>query len=152
MFNHFRYLLFLSYLERLFPCVMIHLILIQQGKGYDLQNLLASDMNLLSNTEKYYHFYHLSQEMNTTAFHKYLRKCQQQHSHPQLYQQMMKVFGLFLQSPVHQNALGTGETSHRRSSTSGNGTMLHHNPGGGHSTPIRPGKNNRYFSLKLFLS
>ncbi len=100
--NHFRYLLILSYIEKLIPFLFIHFSFILNGKGYDVQNLLANDMNQLSNSLKYYSFYSITEHIDSSHFHKFLRDINSQHHNPNVLSQILKFFGLLIHSPVHQ--------------------------------------------------
>ena len=71
--NSLRVSLLGRLLEACLPAMILHMEVVQQGRGHDLHNLSSFDLNKLGSVDRHAARLTLVRQMNTAAFHAYLR-------------------------------------------------------------------------------
>jgi hypothetical protein len=133
--NHYRYLLILLYMERLFPLLLCHFHLVNTNKGYDLQNLGPTDLQGLPQSIQYSSSFHIHQELvvNSSSFHSFLRKQNTVHYNPHVIHHILKYFFSFIKT---SSLISTSSSSSSSAST--------HNTNSGGSAFRRKGKQDKH--------
>jgi hypothetical protein len=155
--NHYRYLLILLYMERLFPLLLIHLHLVNSNKGYDLQNLGPTDLQGLSQSIQSFSSYHIHQELvlNSSSFHSFLRKQNTVHYNPHMIQHILRYFFSFIKtSPLISSTTTSypSASSHGSNSSSSGTAFKRKNKQDKHQQEIQKRKLQRQLSYENALS